>query len=103
MVNKFMSIPNDNTQNNPFCKLQLVVETFVHLTLETNQSKLKVPKVVEPMNKKTLLENFGDKYNKQPNKLPEFYYNKDDNIHYSETLKWEGKTNEIKLSYKVRE
>ena len=46
------------------------------------------------MNNKTLLENFGDKYNKQPNKLPEFYYNKDDNIHKSEAPKSNGRTNE---------
>ena len=46
MVYKLMYIPNDDTQNYPFCILQLV---------ETNQSKLnKVTKVVRPTNKNTL-------------------------------------------------
>ena len=30
---KIMYIPNGNTQNNPFCKLQLVVENLGHSTL----------------------------------------------------------------------
>ena len=33
----------------------------------TNQNSIKVPKVVKPMNKKTLLKDFGDKCNKQLN------------------------------------
>ena len=36
MANKFMYIPNDDSQNYP---LQLVVETFGHWTKWTNQSK----------------------------------------------------------------
>ena len=28
MANELMYIPNDNIQNNPFCRLQLVLETF---------------------------------------------------------------------------
>ena len=32
ITDKLMYIPNDDTQNYPFCKLQLVVETFGHLT-----------------------------------------------------------------------
>ena len=28
MDDKFMHIPNDDPQNYPFCKLELVVETF---------------------------------------------------------------------------
>ena len=32
MANKLMYIPNDNTQNYPFCRLQLVVENYGHLT-----------------------------------------------------------------------
>ena len=44
------------TENYPFCRLQLVVETLGHSTYWSNQSNLiKVPKVIEPMNKKTLL------------------------------------------------
>ena len=37
------------------------------------QNSIKVSKVVKPTNKKTLLQNFGDKCNKQPNvpSLPE--------------------------------
>ena len=53
------------TQNYPFCRLQLVFETFKH---SNNQSKFKVdPKVVKETNKKTLSKNFGDQRNKQPN------------------------------------
>ena len=51
---KFMYIPNDDTQNYPFCKLQLVVETFWP-NKPTNQNPLKDPKIVNPTNKKTLL------------------------------------------------
>ena len=59
MAVKFMYIPNDETQNYPFYRVQLVVETFGYLFCQTNQSK-RVPKIVKPKNKKTLLENFGD-------------------------------------------
>ena len=52
MAGKLMYSLNDDTQNNPFRKLQLVVETFKHLN---NQNLIKVPKVVKPTNKKTLL------------------------------------------------
>ena len=31
MADKLMYIPNDFIQNCPFCRLQLVVETFKHL------------------------------------------------------------------------
>ncbi len=52
-----MYIPNDDLQNYPFCGLKLVVETFEWI----NQSKFtKVPKVVKPAEKETLVENFGD-------------------------------------------
>ena len=50
MAEKLMNIPNDDTQNFPFCKLQLVVETFGYSTYEpTNQNLIKIPKV-ERMN-----------------------------------------------------
>ena len=48
-----MYIPNDDTPNYLFCRLQLVVETFVNEP--TNKNLMKVPKVVYPTNKKTLL------------------------------------------------
>ena len=63
MADKLMDIPNDNTQNYPFCRSKLAVksEMFRHSTKLTNQSKFtKVPKVVKPTNKKKLLYNFGD-------------------------------------------
>ena len=37
---KLMYIPNDDKQNYPFCRLQLVVETFVHLTTNLNSIKM---------------------------------------------------------------
>ena len=46
-----MYIPNYETQNHPFCRLELVVDTFE----PTNQNTMKVPKVVEPTNYETLL------------------------------------------------
>ena len=61
MNGKLMYIPNDDTQNHSFCRLQLVVETFKHPTYEpTNQNSIKVPNVVKPANEQTLLQNFGD-------------------------------------------
>ena len=33
MADKLMYIPNDDTQNNSFCGVKLVVETFEHSTL----------------------------------------------------------------------
>ncbi len=39
MADKLMYISNDDTQNYPFYSLELVVETFGHLTQWTNQSK----------------------------------------------------------------
>ena len=44
MTDKLMCIPNNDTQNNPFFRIQLVVETFGHVFLVINQ---KVPKVFE--------------------------------------------------------
>ena len=61
MADKLMFNPNDDTQNRPFCRLKLVVETFEHSTKRTNQSKFhKVPKDVKPTSKKTLLLRFWD-------------------------------------------
>ena len=46
MANKLMYIPNDNTQNYTFCRLQKVVETFGYSSFKpTNQNSVKVPKV----------------------------------------------------------
>ena len=39
MADKLMYIHNDDTQSYSFCRLQLVVETFVHSTKKTNQHK----------------------------------------------------------------
>ena len=45
MADKLMYIPNDDTQIQPFCRLQLVIETFGHSTLWTNKLKFnKSPK-----------------------------------------------------------
>ncbi len=78
-----MYIPNDDTKNYPFCGLNLVVKTFEHSTSRINQSKFtKVPKVVMPTNKKMLLVNFKDQFNKSMGMYINFtstsypYYNK---------------------------
>ena len=39
MADKLIHIPNECTQNDFFCRLKLVVETFGHSTYWTNQSK----------------------------------------------------------------
>ena len=57
MTDKLMYfIPNDDTQNY-ICGLQLVVETQINEP--TNQNSIKVPKIVKPTNKITLLQKFG--------------------------------------------
>ena len=56
MADKLMYIPNKETQYYPFCRLQLVVETFVHsLNEPTNQGWINVPKNLKPTFKKTLI------------------------------------------------
>ena len=56
MADKLMYIPNVKTQNYSFYRLKLLVKTFKHSTLLTNQSKFtKVPKVFKPTNNKKLL------------------------------------------------
>ena len=54
MADKLMYITNDNIQNKPFCRLQLVVEMFWHLLNLMNQPiKIQlVSKVVNQSNKK---------------------------------------------------
>ena len=54
MNDKLMKIPTDDTQNYTFCRLKLVVKSENVWTLN-NQNSMKVPKVVRPTNKKTLL------------------------------------------------
>ena len=67
MAEKLMYIPNANTQNCLFYKLQLVIETFGHSTNKlTIKNSIKVQQIVMPTNKKTLFGEFGDYYNKQP-------------------------------------
>ena len=60
-----MYIPNNDRQNYHFCMLKVLFKT-----LRTNQNSMKIPKVVETTNKKTLLYNFGAYCNKEPNVPP---------------------------------
>ena len=53
-----MYIPNDDTQNSLICSYWLK-RLDTHLNESTNQNLLKVPKVVELTNKKTLLKTLG--------------------------------------------
>ena len=60
MADKFISIPNDDTQNNSFCRLQLVVKRLdTKLNEPINQNLLKFPKVVEPTIVATLLKRWN--------------------------------------------
>ena len=74
MADKLMNI----TQKKHFCRLQLVVETFEHSTKLANQSKsIKVPKVVNPTSKKTLLKTLGTSVIQTtivPSLLAKFFY-----------------------------
>ena len=64
-----MYIPNDNTQNYPFCILQLKrLDTKLNET--TNQNLIKVPKVVEQTNKKKLLKKLGTSVINSPKSPP---------------------------------
>ncbi len=47
MVNKLIFIPNDDTQNFPFCRLIFVAETFnTQFNEATNQNLLKSKKLL---------------------------------------------------------
>ena len=51
-----MCTSNDDSQNCPFCRLQLVVKTFGHSTYDNEPTyKNSIPIVVKPTRKKTLL------------------------------------------------
>ena len=54
MFDKLLYISNDDTQQYPFCRLKLVVETMTHSKVDKpkNQNSVKVSKVVKPTNKK---------------------------------------------------
>ena len=55
MANKLMYTTNDDAQNHPSCRLQLVDKWLDTLMNEsTNKNSIKVPKVVKPTEKKTL-------------------------------------------------
>ena len=50
MADKLMYIPNDDTQNDPFFRLQFVIKTLnTQLNELTNQHSPKVPKVFNRM------------------------------------------------------
>ena len=54
MADKFLFIPNDDTQNCPFCRFKLK-RLNTQLNKPTNQISVKVPKVVKQMNKKNVI------------------------------------------------
>ena len=53
MADKLVYIPNVDSQNYPFYRLQLGF--YPQLNEPTNQNSILVPKVVKPTNQKTLL------------------------------------------------
>ena len=61
MAELLMYIPNDDLQKNPFCRLQLVVETFGHSTkYYTNQSKSnKSPKLLSQRIRNVFIKFWG--------------------------------------------
>ena len=63
MVDKLMYIPNDMIHKiTPSVDYNLLLKRLDTLLKKnpTNQYSIKAPKVGKPMNKKTLLQNFGD-------------------------------------------
>ena len=67
MADKLMYIPNDDKQITPLDYNQGLKRLVTQLNESTNQNLVKVPKVVKPTNKKTLVKNFGDQCKKKPN------------------------------------
>ena len=60
MAGKMMYIPNDDTQNYPSCRLQLVVENLdIQLNDPTNQNSILVPIIIKQTNKKTFYKTLG--------------------------------------------
>ena len=60
MTDKLMYIPNDGTQNHPFCRLRLVVETFEVVVKEsTNQNSIKCLKLLSLRVRKLYIKLFG--------------------------------------------
>ena len=56
MYDKLIYIPNDDTQNYPFYRLQLMVEKLdTQLNELTNQNSLKVPNEIDRTSKKMIL------------------------------------------------
>ena len=55
MAVRLMYISNDDTQNYPYCRLQLLLKRL-GLNAQINQNLLIVPKVFNSTNKKTLLK-----------------------------------------------
>ena len=61
MGDKLIDLPNDDIQNNPFFRLQLVLETIGHSTLWTNQSKFnESPQSCWSNEDENVYLNFGD-------------------------------------------
>ena len=68
---KLMCIPNDDTQNYPFCRVELVVETFGWtLNLINQPIEIQVPKCFKLTNKKTLLKTLGTSLINRPMSPP---------------------------------
>ena len=60
MADKLMYIPDDDTPNYPFCRLQLVAETLdIQIKYLTNQNWIKVPMVVKLTYNITLFKTLG--------------------------------------------
>ena len=76
MADKLIFIPNDDTQNSLFCKLQLLKRLDTQLHESANQNSLKVPKVDKSTNKKTWLKTLGTSVINSPLSpfLPEINY-----------------------------
>ena len=60
MANKLMYTTNDDAQNHPSCRLQLVDKWLDTLMNEsTNKNSIKVPTVVKPTKKKRYYKTLG--------------------------------------------
>ena len=67
MADKLMYVLNEDKQITPLDYNQGLKRLVTQLNESTNLNLVKVPKVVKPTKKKTLLKIFGDQCNKKPN------------------------------------
>ena len=70
MADKLMHIPNDNTQNSPFCRLQLAVKHLNTQLNEINQNVVKSTKLLSQGIRKRYYKTLGTSVINRPMSPP---------------------------------